>query len=62
MKCPCKGCTDRTVTCHAMCERFEAWRKMKDEAIEARARMNENAISRKGLRAIWKGMRYGRRG
>jgi hypothetical protein len=27
MKCPCKGCTDRTVTCHGVCKRYEEWKK-----------------------------------
>lgn len=61
MKCPCKGCTDRTVTCHAMCERFEAWKKGREAVNAARARENRDLISRKGLRRIWKGMRYGKR-
>ena len=27
MKCPCRGCTDRTLTCHGICERFGEWKK-----------------------------------
>ena len=27
MKCPCRGCTDRTLTYHAVCERFGEWKK-----------------------------------
>ena len=26
MKCPCKGCTDRTLTCHGVCDRYKAWK------------------------------------
>lgn len=28
MKCPCMGCTDRTVTCHCegQCKRWEEWK------------------------------------
>ena len=25
-KCPCKGCTERTVGCHANCEKYKKWR------------------------------------
>ena len=31
MKCPCKGCTDRTVTCHGVCKRYQKWKKELDE-------------------------------
>ena len=27
MKCPCRGCTDRTLTCHGVGERFAEWKK-----------------------------------
>lgn len=29
MKCPCRGCTDRTMTCHCdgQCERWEQWKE-----------------------------------
>lgn len=32
--CPCKDCTietGRSPTCHSTCEKYEKWRKMKDE-------------------------------
>ena len=31
MKCPCKGCVDRTVTCHGRCPRYEEFKKDKEE-------------------------------
>ena len=31
MKCPCKGCADRTVTCHGVCRRYQEWKKELDE-------------------------------
>lgn len=27
MKFPCKGCTDRTITCHGVCKRYKEWKK-----------------------------------
>ena len=27
MRCPCRGCTDRTLTCHGFCERFAEWKE-----------------------------------
>ena len=30
MKCPCKGCTERTVTCHGVCRRYQEWKMERD--------------------------------
>ena len=27
MKNPCHECTDRTITCHGVCRRYEEWKK-----------------------------------
>ena len=27
MKNPCKDCLDRTITCHGVCKKYEAWKK-----------------------------------
>lgn len=24
--CPCKGCEDRTLTCHSVCAEYKAWK------------------------------------
>lgn len=29
--CPCKGCEDRTITCHGVCRHYQEWRKELDE-------------------------------
>ena len=34
MKCPCKGCTERRLTCHGFCERYQTWKKELDETNE----------------------------
>lgn len=31
-KCPCKGCTDRTIGCAGHCERFRDWKIRFEEA------------------------------
>ena len=31
MKCPCKGCDKRTITCHGVCQRYQSWRKYMDD-------------------------------
>ena len=28
---PCKGCTDRTITCHVVCTRYQEWKKELEE-------------------------------
>lgn len=27
MVCPCKGCVDRALMCHSVCEKYIAWKK-----------------------------------
>ena len=40
MKCPCRGCTDRTVTCHGVCKRYQEWKKEhEDEKAWLKAQM-----------------------
>lgn len=26
LKCPCKGCENRTITCHGVCRKYEEWK------------------------------------
>lgn len=33
---PCKGCTDRYITCHSECEAYKAFRAERDRQIEER--------------------------
>lgn len=30
-RCPCRGCADRTLTCHGVCARYQEWKKELDE-------------------------------
>ena len=27
MKCPCRGCPDRTITCRGVCKRYQDWKQ-----------------------------------
>ena len=29
--CPCKDCYNRTITCHGVCEGYQAWKAERDE-------------------------------
>jgi hypothetical protein len=60
MACPCKECTERTITCHGFCERYKDWKDERDKGNEERYkhRENRNTINRTVLRRIWKGMRW----
>lgn len=57
MKCPCKGCTDRTITCHSVCSKYEEWkiydRAVKDDLKEKGAMY----ISDHSLREYWNNLR-----
>ena len=35
MSTPCRDCEERTVGCHAVCEKYIAWRKAIDDRREA---------------------------
>ena len=34
MKCPCKGCTDRTITCHGVCRLYQEWKEQAEKEAE----------------------------
>lgn len=44
MKCPCKGCTDRTLTCHGFCDEYKAW-KAEREQVNARRNAEQEATN-----------------
>lgn len=31
MECPCRGFTDRTITCHGVCQRYQDWKKNRED-------------------------------
>ena len=42
MNCPCKGCTERKLTCHGFCEKYKAWKAKIDERNRKRQLDQEN--------------------
>ena len=40
--CPCKGCDDRTLTCHGFCEKYKGWKKVLEAESLARQRENDS--------------------
>lgn len=37
---PCKGCEERFPACHDSCEKYQAWKKDREEAKEKRRKYN----------------------
>lgn len=62
MKCPCKDCTERTLTCHGVCEKYQEWKKEREAINEYNRRLNAPPISEKSIRRYWQNKRYGRQG
>lgn len=64
-KSPCKGCLDRTITCHTMCRRYQEWKSVHEKEVEqAKQAKKDNMtirdISDIALRRYWKSLRYHR--
>ena len=38
MKCPCKGCDKRTITCHGSCTAYKDYKEWLDEVNKERAK------------------------
>ena len=51
MKCPCKGCTERRLTCHGFCERYQDWKK-EDAAMKAWLRSQNPAVNDSALKGF----------
>lgn len=48
---PCRGCPDRTVTCHGFCKKYQDWKKEHDEAMEWLKDKNSSPTSEGAKRA-----------
>lgn len=62
---PCHGCTDRTITCHGVCRRYQDWAKENEEKKEWLRKQNPpvNERALKGQRKkIRQGILRGKRG
>ena len=44
MKCPCKDCDGRTLTCHSVCTKYKEWKSEREQFNDAR-RLERDAES-----------------
>ena len=59
--CPCKGCTERTISCHGFCKRYQEW-KAGENAVhqkfaEERSPTGMEVMIHKSMRDLWKSFR-----
>ena len=65
MKCPCRGCTDRTVTCHGVCKRYQEWKKEHEDEkawLKAQLPMTSEGVKKREIANIKRKAKYGNRG
>ena len=60
-KCPCKGCDDRTVTCHSVCRRYQGWKDEHAAEIRHNYEQNRVCLSDHSIRQHWRNLKAGRR-
>lgn len=60
---PCKDCFDRTITCHTVCRRYQAWKKELEEfnARRREERAKDDTISDHSIRRSWANKRLANR-
>lgn len=51
--CPCKGCDDRTITCHSFCGRYKEWKAHIDE-VNAQKQIEREGSPYRALTPFWK--------
>ena len=61
MKCPCKGCERRTLTCHGFCEEYQAWAVENNAKNEWLREQNKLTVSDSSMKKHWKNMTLRRR-
>ena len=60
LKCPCKGCEKRTLTCHGVCRQYEDWKIERAAINDYNREQNAVYLSESSLRKYWKNQRFGR--
>lgn len=55
MKCPCKDCQTRTLTCHGFCQGYKAWKTEHDRARLA-AQQETGMRTNKDSQPFWRRM------
>lgn len=60
--CPCKGCAERYVNCHSLCEQYKAWNERHQETREQirQAKMKDIEAYRRKKCAVEKYRKTGR--
>lgn len=64
MKCPCRGCTDRTVTCHGVCKRYQEWKKEHEDEkawLKAQMPMTSEGVKKREIENLRRKAKYGNR-
>ena len=61
MRCPCRGCHDRTITCHGVCEKYQGWKK-KNEDVKRWIRDQNPVVSENMLKVKNRNIRQKARG
>jgi len=64
MKCPCRGCTDRTVTCHGVCKRYQEWKKEHEDEkawLKAQLPMTSEGVKKREIENLRRKAKYGNR-
>ena len=59
MKTPCNGCTDRTITCHGVCRRYQEW-KEEQEKVKQWLKDQEPITSEHGRKEQNKQLKHGK--
>ena len=61
MKCPCRGCENRTITCHGVCQEYKSWQEW-HEGINKKKRMetDNRQLSHGLIRKYWRNIKLGR--
>ena len=62
MKCPCRGCTDRTITCHGVCKKYQKWKKWNEERrawLKSQLPITSEGVKKREIENIRRRAKYG---
>ena len=61
MKCPCKGCGKRTLTCHGVCREYEDYKIERAAINDYNRERNQVTVSDYSIRRYWLNRRLSKR-
>lgn len=64
MKCPCRGCENRSETCHGTCEGYKKWKKYNDDRkawLKAQLPMTSEGVKKREIENLRRKAKYGNR-